>query len=152
QAMLRIWDPAQGDLVRELRAPGAAPSEFYRVAVSGDGRLVAAANGAGSTVHVWNAATGVLLAELHTQPAEFPDLAFSADRWLAVTGGGDVAVFDAQTWERALTIPGPVHCLAFDSRAHLVTGAVSGDVALWDVPSGARYKHLRPFGDPVEAI
>ena len=152
QAMLRVWDPTQGTLVRELRAPGGATLRYFRAAVSPDGRLVAAIESGGSTVHVWSAATGVLLAELRMHGADFPDLAFSADRWLAVTGGGDVAVFDARTWVRVLAIPGPSHSLAFDSHARLVVGAVSGDITLWDVRSGTRLKHLRQFGESVETI
>src|SRR5262249_8238524 len=151
--MLRIWDPIRGLLLRELHAkPGSWIPDYYRAAISPDGQFIAAMNPVGSIVDVWSSADGVLLRELRVHAADFPRLAFSATGWLACTGVNDAAVFDVRTWGPPLTLPGPVHGLAFDSRSHLATGAATGDVALWDVPSGVRLKHLRQFGEPVDAI
>jgi WD40 repeat protein/serine/threonine protein kinase len=154
---VRIWDASRGALVRRLtqrRSDGGA-SDYFIVALSHDGRFVAAINAAGSVVHVWDTSTGVLLAELHNDPMEFPGLAFSSDgHWLAMTGGKDVHVFDTSTWQPACTIHGPrIQSLAFDPiRARLVTGTARGDVAIWAIPSGARIHHLREIGEPVEAV
>ena len=153
--MVRIWDTASGALIRELKARpgGATPSDHYRAAISPDGRLVAAINATGSVVHVWDAIGGAQIAELRNRAAEFPRLAFSPDGgWLATTGGDEARVFDARTWRPVVMIPGPIHSLAFDARGRLVTGAATGDVALWTIPSGARLRYLRQFGESVDAV
>ncbi len=154
---VRIWDAGSGVLLRKLtheRGDG-KPSDYFVAAISRDGKLVAAIDAAGSRVHVWDAIQGTALVELHGDGLEFPDLAFSADgRWLAATAGNDVRVFDTQTWRQSLTLRGPrIHRLAFDPTGpRLLTGAATGDVAIWAIPSGARIQHLREIGDPVEAV
>ena len=151
---VRIWDAARGRLIRELRG-GATQLRYYLVALSPDGRLVAATEGQGKVTHVWDAATGAPIAEIHSDGLESAGLAFSGDgRWLAATGGNDVRVIDARTWQLALVIHGPrIHRLAFDPTGpRLVTGSTTGDVAVWDVPGGERLRHLREFGEPVDAV
>ncbi len=151
---VKRWDARSGMLIREWKAtPGSgAPSDYYRAAISPDGRLVAAIDAAGSTARVWDAASGELVAELRNRAAGFPGIAFSAQGWLATTGGEEVRVFDVRTWQPVVTLPGPVHSLAFDARNHLVTGAATGDIAIWALPGGARLQHLRHFGESVEAV
>src|SRR6185369_11088308 len=70
------------------------------------------------------------------------------------TGGNDVRVFDTHTWRLVRTIGGPrIRRLAFDpTSARLITGATTGDVAIWAIPSGARIHHLRELGGPVDAV
>src|SRR5262249_55216846 len=94
---IRIWDTASGALVRELtqRRKDGKPRDYYLVALSANGKLVAAIDATGELAHVWDAGTGALLAELRNDASEFPTIAFSADgRWLATSGGNDVRVFD----------------------------------------------------------
>jgi WD40 repeat protein/serine/threonine protein kinase len=151
---VRIWDAARGALVRELRR-GGARRRYAAVAMSPGGELVAAIDTQGEVADVWDAATGAPLAELRNDASEFPALAFSADgRWLATTGGNDVRVFDVQTRAPAVTLRGPgIHSLAFDPTGpRLLTGAATGDAAIWAIPSGARIRHLRELGAPVEAV
>ena len=154
---VRIWDATSGALLQKLtqKRNDGKPSDYFVVALSLDGRLVAAIDAAGSMAHVWDAITGAPLAELRNDPMEFPGLAFSADgHWLATTGGEVVRVFDTHTWTPVRTIRGPgIHRLAFDpTGARLVTGAATGDVAVWAIPSGTRTQHLRERGDPVDAV
>jgi WD40 repeat protein len=154
---VRIWDATSGALVHKLmqKSNDGTPSDYFVVAISFDGRFVAAIDAAGSVAHVWDATTGAPLAALRNDPLEFPGLAFSSDgRWLATTGGKDVRVFDTQTWRPACAIRGPrIHRLAFDpTSARLVTGAATGNVAIWAIPSGVRIQHLREIGDPVDAV
>jgi WD40 repeat protein len=151
---VRIWDAAKGALVRELRR-GSARRAYAAVAMSAGGKLVAAIDTQGEVADVWDAATGVPIAELRNDASEFPALAFSADgRWLATTGGNDVRVFDARTKTQAITVRGPgIHSLAFDPTGpRLLTGATTGDAAIWAIPSGARIRHLREVGEPIEAV
>ena len=151
---VRIWDAASGALVRELRRGSARP-RYSDVTTSADGKLVAAVDSKGEVADVWDAATGAPIAEIRNDASEYPAVAFSADgRWLATTGGNDVHVFDTRTRRHAITIRGPrIHSLAFDpSSPRLLTGAATGDAAIWAIPSGARIRHLRDVGEPVEAV
>jgi WD40 repeat protein len=157
QDAIRIWNPATGALLRELtqeRLDGTS-ADYFRVATSPTGKLIAAIDAMGAEVHVWNAATGDALAELPSHGSGFPVLAFSADgHWLAATGGNDVHVFDTGTWSAALTLAGPgIHTLAWDPTAQrLVTGSTSGDAAIWEIPSGARVRNLRAGGEPIDKV
>ncbi len=151
---VRIWDAANGSLVRELTHDG-TKLRYAAVAISPDERLVAAIDMTGSRAHAWNAATGAQLAELRNDGSELPSMAFSHDgRWLATTGGDDVRVFDTSTWAQAVTIAGPrIHSMSFDPTGpRLATGTASGDAAIWEIPSGARVRHLRDVGESIEAV
>ncbi|TMQ09175.1 MAG: hypothetical protein E6J91_31065, partial [Deltaproteobacteria bacterium] len=144
----------RGALVRELRAKGAR-LRYYIVALSSDGKLVAAIDAKGDVAHVWDAITGALVAEIRNDGLESSGLAFSPDgRWLATTGGSDVHVLDTRTWRPATAIRGPrIHRLAFDpTGSRLVTGATTGATAIWAIPSGTRIRHLRDVGEPVDAV
>ena len=152
--VVKIWDAANGRLVHELRHHGAV-LHYYIVALSPDGKLAAAIDTRGEVAHVWDAVTAAPVAEIRNQGLEFPGLAFSADgRWLATTGGNDVRVFDTRTWQSLATIRGPqIRRLAFDPTGpRLVTGAATGDVAIWSIPGGTRIQHLRESGDPITAV
>ena len=155
QDAVRIWDPTSGALVRELtqKRGDRKPSGYYRVAISFDGRLVAAIDVAGAVAPVWDAVTGAQIAELRNDASEFPGLAFSSDgRWLATSGGNEVRVFDTGTWKQIRSIP-RVRRLAFDPTGpRLVTGSLSGDVSIWEIPSGARIRHLREIGEAVGVV
>jgi WD40 repeat protein/serine/threonine protein kinase len=151
---VKIWDAANGRLVRELRRNGTA-LRYYAAVMSPDGRLIAAIDTRGGVAHVWDAATGELIAEIANDASEFPAIAFSADgRWLATTGGDDVRVFDVHARRQAITIRGPrIRSLAFDPTGpRIITGAATGNVAIWSVPSGTRIQHLRDVKDPVDAV
>jgi len=151
---VKIWDAATGALVRELRT-GGARRRYFLPALSPDGRLIAAIDEVGGIAHVWNAVTGALVHEIGNDGQGSPGIAFSFDgHWLATTGGTDLHVLDTRTWRSVVEVRGTrIHRLAFDpTSAHLVTGATTGDAAIWAVPSGARIHHLRDVGESVDAV
>jgi serine/threonine protein kinase/WD40 repeat protein len=153
QTMVRIWDARTGALRNELRAKSRqAPSDFYRAAISADGRFVAAIDSDGTLVRVWDTEHGVLVAELPGRAAGFPRLAFSVDGRLATTGGEEARIYDPRGWKQVLSIPGPIRSLAVDAQSRLVIGSATGEVALWDVRRASRLRQLRPFGEPVDAV
>jgi WD40 repeat protein len=125
------------------------------VALSPDSKLVAAIDKTGAVVHVWDTSNGAPLTEIRNDALDFPILAFSADgRWLATSGGGDVRVFETGTWAQALVLAGlHVRSLSFDPTGpHLASGTLGGDASIWDIPSGARVRHLREIGEPVDRL
>jgi WD40 repeat protein/serine/threonine protein kinase len=150
---LRIWDTRSGTLYSNLTAKHDArtSSDYFLAALSPDGKLVAATDPEGSIVRVWDTRSSKQVAELRNR-ATFPALAFSSNGWLAATGADGTYVFDVWTWRRVLTIPVSAHGLAFDAHGRLVTGGATGDVALWDIPSGERLRQLRQSGEPVDAV
>jgi len=156
QDAVRVWDAATGALVRELIAPrnGGKSSDYYVLALSPDDRLVAASDAKGSSVQLWDLETGVAVAQLHTEAADIPRIAFSPDgRWFAATGGTDARVFDRRTWQSTITLRGPrIRALAFAPTDSQLVVAAGGDVAIWEIPSGRRAKHLREIGEPVDAV
>jgi WD40 repeat protein len=154
---VRVWDAAGGALVRTLTRPPArgTPLDYYRVAVSPDGRLIAAIDGDGAMADVWEVGSGAVIAELRNDGSEFASIAFTGDgRWLATGGGNDVRVFDTVTWAQVMTLAGPhIRNLDIDPTGpHLITGTADGDAAIWEIPTAARIHHLRELGDPVDAV
>jgi WD40 repeat protein len=151
---VRIWDPASGSLVRELKHEGKRP-RYYAVAISGDRRLVAAVTMTGDATDVWSAESGALLAELRNPDAsDYPTLAFSADaRWLATGGGGDAQVVDTVDWKRMRAVGPRVRSLSFaPRRALLAVGTAGGDVAVWTVGGSGGVRHMRGAGESVDRI
>jgi serine/threonine protein kinase len=122
ETMVRIWNTRSGALLLDLKAkPGQTPSDFYRAAISPDGRLVAAMDAGGAATRVWDTARGALVAELRNRPADLPALAFSANGWLAMTSGEDARVFDVRTWKQVQSVQGAM------SRGLLNLGGGSAD-------------------------
>jgi eukaryotic-like serine/threonine-protein kinase len=154
-AAVKIWNAASGALVRELKHNGGRPARYFVVGLSPDGKFVAAIDTTGAVAHVWDMSSGAVLAELSNDGTQYPSLAFSADgRWIATGGGDDVRVFDTMKWTRVLTIPGPrIRTMSFGPTApQLATGAAGGDAAIWSIPQGARIRHLREVGEPVDRV
>jgi WD40 repeat protein len=152
---VKLWDAKTGAFIRDLATPPDGPTrpDFYRAAISSSGKLVAAMYADGSVTRVWDAGSGKLIAELRDpHPNIFVHVAFRLSDYLATTGGNDAHVFDARTWRRVLTVPGPVRSLAFDARGRLATGSAAGDVSLFEIPSGQRLRHLRQSGESVESL
>ncbi|HET7503441.1 MAG TPA: serine/threonine-protein kinase, partial [Kofleriaceae bacterium] len=156
---VKVWDMSTGSLVRAWTRdrPDGGHTRYYRVAMTPDGRLVAALDYRGDLVEVWDEHTGELAAELSDEAASSGSaLAFSADgRWLASSGRGETTrVFDTRTWKLAVTLPArQVNCLKFDPTGpRLATGSMLGDASLWDIPSGQRIRHLHEMGEKVNDV
>jgi WD40 repeat protein/serine/threonine protein kinase len=153
RTMVRIWDAESGALLHDLVAGRGQPApDFHRVAVSPDGRLVAATDAGGALTDVWDSVSGALVAELRGPGGDFPRIAFGEAGWLATSGGGQARVFDVRTWKPLLVVPGPVRSLAPGAHGLLVTGSATGEVALWDVRGASRLRQSRPFGESVDAV
>jgi WD40 repeat protein len=151
---IKVWDAITGKLVKVLTSDR-NPSRYSEIAISPDGKLIAATDASGTVAHVWDASTGTLLAELFDTGRGTPAQAFSADSlWLATSGGSEVLVFDTRTWKLALRIAEPeIHALSFDpTGSRLATGSWRGDVSIWAIPSGERVHHLHETGDRINDV
>jgi WD40 repeat protein len=152
---LRIWSAATGAPIRALRYQGSGAKQWRYYAVAMSSHFVAAIDTMGRAAHVWDAETGMQIAELNNDAPGIALLAFSADgHWLATSGGDDVRVFDTSTWRQAVTITGPrVRSLSFDpTRLRLAVGTFDGIASIWEIPGGVRVRCLREAGESVDAI
>ena len=152
--VVKIWNAASGQLVRELTRAGTRPP-YYLVAMSSDRRLVAAVTMAGDATHIWEAGTGALLADVENRDAsEFPTVAFSADaRWLATSGGGEARVIDTADWKPVRTLGSRVRSLGFDPRGpRLAIGTADGEATVWGIGDDRRVRRLREVGESVDRL
>ncbi|HEX4422851.1 MAG TPA: protein kinase [Kofleriaceae bacterium] len=147
-----IWDAVTGAPVRSLHGRAKKP-RYYLVAVTPDGKRIAALDAGGEAIHVWDASTGAMLADLPNGGSLYPGLVFSPDgRWLASIGPDVAHIFDTRTWAPVRTMPN-VHHFAFDATGtRLITGNLRGDASIWDIATGKRTRHLREVGDSVERV
>jgi WD40 repeat protein len=122
QAVL-VFDPSSGEQMRSLAVPNIAQSGFGEMAVSPDGRTLAAATGE-SAVHLIDLETGQLcvpLVESHTDLVRAVE--WSAEGEYVVTGSSDgtVRLWDAETSQ-------PLRGLEFSERCmNLFAVAISPD-------------------------
>lgn len=155
---VRLWDASSGTLLRELRQePSATPTRYYRVALSSDGKLVAGLGMGRGVVHVWETRSGRLVAKMveTDEGSNFAALEFSGDaRWLAMTTGADIHIWDTQTWQEGYRLPvAAARSLSWDPDSdRLATGGAKGDVSIWDVSTGARLVRLRESGASIAAV
>jgi RNA polymerase sigma factor (sigma-70 family) len=144
--VVKVWDAGTGDLKRTL----GGDANLGCVAVSPDGKRVAAGGPGKKTVWLWNAGTGALERALPTGEAQPWAVAFSPDgKSLAVGGhnadGSAVTLWSVETGKstRTLERERPVGMVAFSGNGKTVAcSGPGGDVEIWDVDSGKRVASL----------
>jgi WD40 repeat protein/serine/threonine protein kinase len=152
---VKIWDMATGGSIGSLthNRPDGTHPRYARVAVSADGKVIAAMHFSGDLVDVWDAITGAALVELSSGCSKYsPALAFSSDgHWLAASCGDDVQIFETRTWQQVRTLSIPqMNSLSFDPTGpRLATASLRGDAAIWEIPSGLRLQYLPEAGEKI---
>jgi WD40 repeat protein len=127
----RVWEIASGRLAGAFAGPG--PIE--RVAVSGDGGMVALRSG--SEVRLFVAGKAVALTG--AQQAPRGELLLSADgRWLAAAQGGELRLWALPDGAvRSLAVDGTTVQIAFSrDGSRLAAACRDGTVQMWRLPGG----------------
>lgn len=105
QQHIQLIDLKTGSVLRTLQA---TLSDVSAMALSPDGRYLAAHSSDRRFVTVWDTASGAELTEIK-QNVQYPSvgqLAFSPDgRWLAVQYGQETALFETAAWKRGRSLP-----------------------------------------------
>jgi RNA polymerase sigma factor (sigma-70 family) len=145
-AFIRIWDPATGEERRRLRLDPGSPSVL---AVSRDGKTLAAAMLGGMTIRVLDLTSG----EVRTPPAghsmSVQAAALTPDGRTAVTGGqeGALIVWDVATGRPRRRLEGhtsSVHSLWLaPDRRTLFSGGWDQTLRVWDFATGQERRQLK---------
>eukprot|EP00873_Tetraselmis_striata_P011970 jgi/Tetstr1/432234/TSEL_002270.t1 len=144
---INLWDVSTGVLLRTLMIPG--HDELHSVALSGNGRLVAAGlskNGAHHTAQLWDTASGALLHTLNGHAQRLVAMALSEDGRLLATGSLDrtVKLWDTATGALLHALDDhtcadlPNCCLALGDNGSLLATAGGEFAQLYNTSSGAR--------------
>ncbi len=127
------------------------------VAVSPDGRIVAAGNSSGM-VKLWNARSGAFQAQMKGHSESISSIAFSSDSRLLASGSLDrtVRIWDVQTGETKLRIAAhdeKVSAVAFSPNGiTLATGSYDHTINLWGVQTGQLKRTISNHQHPVLSI
>src|SRR5262249_12314773 len=154
---IRIWDatPLREDERQETLSFDGHGDLIRCVAVSRDGRVASA--GTGTSVKVWDPATGKVGVEFNDHGVTVLCLAWDPDGERIASSGWDgqrhtVWVWDARTGEKEFQIPFGPGCFAVafspDGR-YLVTGDGLGALQVWDAGTG---RGVGTLGTHVQVI
>jgi len=98
---IQIIDLKSGQVLRTL---GTSFSDVFGIALSHDGRYLAAHSSNRRFVTIWDTSTGAEVTEIK-QDVEYPSvghIAFSPDgKWFAAQQGRDIVFFETANWKRA---------------------------------------------------
>jgi WD40 repeat protein len=141
---LEIWSFAKGKLLRYME-PGRM--QTHSAVVTADGSRVVSGHWQG-IVKVWSSATGEMQRELRGGNGDVSALAIAPNGWMLATGTRHchdtcmIHLFDIVSGAAIRSFlghAGGVTALAFTlDGSRLISGGEHGEVALWDVGSGAR--------------
>jgi WD40 repeat protein len=136
--MVRLWDPAKGDQVREWTAH---QDEVLSVDFAADGHWLAS-GGAGGSVRIWNPADGTLVREFDGHVGRVWSVRFSPDGNRLASAGGDgvVKIWNTATGALEHALVGHIFVVwsvdfAPDGR-HLASAGDGQVVRVWDLENG----------------
>jgi RNA polymerase sigma factor (sigma-70 family) len=147
--VVKVWDARTAALKHTL---GEDDSNLVCLALSPDGKRVAAGDPRNKTVTLWNAETGKLERTLATGETQPWSVAFAPDGKTLVVGGqpkdhpGEATLWDVETGKAKQTLKanGWVNSVVFSPDGKVVAVGGGGDaVALWDVENGKPLHSLK---------
>lgn len=154
---LQVWDARTGERRYEL---GDNPNGVDELALSPDGKLLAACGYNDNTIRLWDPAGRKEVRVFKGDMKSVQSVAWSTDgKTLASAGrrdlqSGDLRIWDAATgkqrWEAALDIVWwPAVALSPDNKIVAVSGFQMGGIRLWSVETG---KELRRITTPQQIV
>ena len=150
-----LWDAWTGERLATLDAGEGA---VEAMAFSGDGRWLATATAAASSVKLWDVDNGRPVAELTGHARAVTAAVFSGDSQTLLTGSwdGTARLWDLETSQELVRLVGHEHrvsavAIAPDGRM-LATGSGDNTVRLWDPEEGEELLRLRAHEDGVRSL
>ncbi|MFL5339373.1 MAG: sigma-70 family RNA polymerase sigma factor [Gemmataceae bacterium] len=141
----RVWDPATG---MELRSFGGADRYFSEIAISPDGKFIAAIPSNEDPLQLWDVAAGKMLREIGPCGDKFSHLAYSPDGKAVARCNDDgiIRLFDPDTGHelrqfgrvmKSVEDHANIQMIAFSPDGRLIAGAYSdGSVRVWEAATG----------------
>jgi RNA polymerase sigma factor (sigma-70 family) len=145
--VVKVWDAK----TLALRQTLGGDSQLACVAVSPDGKRLAAGDPGKKIVMLWNAETGARERILTTGEAQPWSVAFSPDGKTLVVGGqkgdhsGVITLWNAETGKLMQTLERErfINTAVFSANGKMIaSGGGGGEVELWDVENGKRIASL----------
>jgi WD40 repeat protein len=137
-----VWNVDSGKALHQFQQPpGGSSGGAYALAISADGKTLASSS-EGTTVHLWDLATGRELFDLPAHTAAIHVVAFAPDGRTIASAGGDHAIrlWDAHTGKALACLRGHtagIDALAFSLDSKRLASAAGDESArLWDLNSG----------------
>lgn len=136
-----LWNVSQSEAQREINVPRDSRFVPDRVALSSDGKLIAA-GGRDDAIKLWDAGTGRELFTLTGHRKSIRDLAFSPDNKLLASASQDAAikVWSVATGQEVKTLgahSGGVGAIAFSPDGKkLASGSQDRMIFIWDLDAG----------------
>jgi WD40 repeat protein len=140
QDVVKLWDAETLNLERKFEA---RKSQLVCVALSDDGKRVAAGHPHDKTVKLWSIATGNLERTLKADTAPWA-VAFSPDGKTLLAGGqkaggaGEVTLWDVESGKKKRTLKPEktMSIIAFSASGKRVAGrGTDGELIVWDIES-----------------
>jgi WD40 repeat protein len=141
---LGVWDARTGERIRYWKSPQSGSGNQVPIAISPDSRFLATGSDSqGTSVYVWELATGGKIAVLEGHHSGVWKLAFSADGRTLASGGGDSSIL---LWDMTRRMhdgklaPVAISAARFAQlwRRLADTDAAVGHAALWELVAGGR--------------
>jgi RNA polymerase sigma factor (sigma-70 family) len=155
--VVKVWDTN----TFALKLTVGDDSQLVCVALSPDGKLLAAGDPSKKVVQLWNAGTGARERTLEVGQAQPWSLAFSPDSQMLIVGGqttdhsGQVQVWDAQTWtlKHVLKQAQYVNTVAISANSKVVASGGGGEVVqLWNPLTGESIRYFQGVGSGTRSV
>src|SRR4029079_7076014 len=136
-----VWNVAQSEAQRTITVPRESRFVPDRVALSSDGKLIAA-GGRDNEIKLWDAGTGRELFTLRGHRKSIRELVFSPDNKLLASGSqdADIKIWSVATGQEIRTLTAHsdgVIALAISSDGKkLASGSQDRTILVWDIESG----------------
>jgi len=153
-AMLKLWDPRNGKLVRDLALSGCGDRSFERMSPDGARLALGCENG---SIRLWNSGSGSqeALLEGHTSSIRAIEFTRNGDRLVSGSADGSLRIWDVVTRQCIGVLeghPDPIASLALDATGNLLASFDrSGLVNLWDLSKKELQSTVEPPPRTVDA-